>query len=55
MNNVLKTVKFLQKNLHLQDSRALILFYVIKRFKAALDFLKKYLSIVEKGPEILKC
>ena len=31
VNNVLKTVKFLQNNLHLQDSRALILFFIVEK------------------------
>ena len=30
VNNVLKTVKILQNNLHLQDSKALILFCIVK-------------------------
>ena len=58
MNNVLKTVKILQNNLHLQDSKALILFCIVKNegFKEALDiFLITYLNINETGPEILKC
>ena len=48
--------EILQNNLLLQDSRALILFWYCKKgFEEALDFLKKYLSIVEKEPEILRC
>ena len=57
MNNVLKTVKILQNNLHLQDSKALIFLYCKNEgFKEALDiFLITYLNIDETGPEILKC